>query len=104
VEVAMREKGVGWILKQLAGDRTTQSRTDAMDVDETTRPDAIPKPFIPAQTSLQPKRTVDLESMAFAQRLPCRLLSCGVGCPANLESQDSEATKRRSNNGRRPLL
>jgi pre-mRNA-splicing helicase BRR2 len=68
VEVAMREKGVGWILKQLAGDRMMQSRTDAMDVDDATQNDAIPKPSTLAQSSsLQPKRTVDLESMAFAQ-------------------------------------
>ncbi|KAH9477321.1 U5 small nuclear ribonucleoprotein 200 kDa helicase [Psilocybe cubensis] len=68
VEVAMREKGLGWILRELAGDRQVKSekRSDAMEVDE-------PKPEVPKTATLapgstvQPKRTVDLESMAFAQ-------------------------------------
>ena len=39
VEVAMREKGVGWILKVLAGDRKTKIRSDdAMEVDEEAKP------------------------------------------------------------------
>ncbi|KAK2463929.1 hypothetical protein APHAL10511_004101 [Amanita phalloides] len=33
VEVAMREKGLGWILRELAGDRQTKARTDAVNVD-----------------------------------------------------------------------
>ncbi|CAK5277379.1 unnamed protein product [Mycena citricolor] len=68
VEVAMREKGVGWILRELAGDRTsTKTRAlDAMDVDDEKR--AVPKTATLAPGStLQPKRTVDLESMAFSQ-------------------------------------
>lgn len=66
VEVAMREKGVGWIIRELAGSRQTKTRSDAMDVDE-------PKPEVPKTATLapgstvQPKRTVDLESMAFSQ-------------------------------------
>ncbi|KAG6820013.1 hypothetical protein H0H93_006477 [Arthromyces matolae] len=65
VEVAMREKGVGWILRELAGDRQAKARDDAMDVDQ--------KPTVPKTATLapgstvQPKRTVDLESMAFSQ-------------------------------------
>ncbi|KAE9386751.1 Sec63-domain-containing protein [Gymnopus androsaceus JB14] len=70
VEVAMREKGVGWILKELAGDRQTKSRAaaadDSMDVDEPAK--AVPKTATLAPGStVQPKRTVDLESMAFSQ-------------------------------------
>lgn len=66
VEVAMREKGVGWILKQLAGDRQAQARAaDAMDVDE---PKQIPKTAtIAAGSTVQPKKMVDLESLMFSQ-------------------------------------
>ena len=65
VEVAMREKGLGWILRALAGDRQAKGETDAMDVDE---PKEVPKTATLAPGSvLQPKRTVDLESMAFSQ-------------------------------------
>lgn len=67
VEVAMREKGVGWILRELAGDRQAKkAQDDAMDVDETKL--AVPKTATLAPGStVQPKRTVDLESMAFSQ-------------------------------------
>jgi pre-mRNA-splicing helicase BRR2 len=69
VEVAMSEKGVGWILRELAGDRQTKARTDAMDVDEQPAPlKDVPKTATLAPGStLQPKRTVDLENMAFSQ-------------------------------------
>ncbi|KAF6753600.1 Sec63 Brl domain-containing protein [Ephemerocybe angulata] len=61
VEVAMREKGVGWILRELAG----ESKGEAMDVDQT-KP--APSTTAPAPTSsVQPKRTVDLESLVFSQ-------------------------------------
>jgi len=67
VEVAMREKGLGWILRELAGDRQAKSsnNVDGMDVD---KPAVVPKTatLVPGST-LQPKRTVDLESMAFSQ-------------------------------------
>ncbi|KAJ6502434.1 putative RNA helicase [Mycena sanguinolenta] len=69
VEVAMREKGVGWILRELAGDRqaTKAKPSDAMDVDDQ-GPRNVPKTATLAPGSiLQPKRTVDLESMAFSQ-------------------------------------
>ena len=67
VEVAMCEKGLGWIIRELAGDRQAKSNTDAnaMDVD---KPVAVSKTATLAPGStLQPKRTVDLESMAFSQ-------------------------------------
>ncbi|KIM35850.1 hypothetical protein M413DRAFT_449581 [Hebeloma cylindrosporum] len=65
VEVAMREKGLGWILRELAGDRQAKSNDNAMDVD---KPAVVPKTATLAPGStLQPKRTVDLESMAFSQ-------------------------------------
>jgi pre-mRNA-splicing helicase BRR2 len=66
VEVAMREKGVGWILRELAGDRQAKPRSDAMDVDEPKI--EVPKTATVAPGSIvQPKRTVDLDSMAFSQ-------------------------------------
>ncbi|PPQ67232.1 hypothetical protein CVT24_011551 [Panaeolus cyanescens] len=68
VEVAMREKGLGWILRDLAGDRQAKAvKSDAMDVDEV-KPAVVPKTATLAPGStVQPKRTVDLESMAFSQ-------------------------------------
>ncbi|OAX40546.1 Sec63-domain-containing protein [Rhizopogon vinicolor AM-OR11-026] len=67
IEVAMREKGVGWILRELAGDRQAKKVQDnAMDVDE--KKLAVPKTATLAPGStVQPKRMVDLESMAFSQ-------------------------------------
>lgn len=67
VEVAMREKGLGWILRDLAGDRKTKTRvSDAMDVDKPAV--QVPKTATLAPGStVQPKRTVDLEGMAFSQ-------------------------------------
>ncbi|KAI0765441.1 Sec63-domain-containing protein [Fomes fomentarius] len=68
VEVAMREKGVGWILRELAGDRRTKARSDAMDVDQKPQVEAVPKTATLAPGStVQPKATVDLEGMAFSQ-------------------------------------
>jgi len=69
VEVAMREKGLGWILRELAGDRQAKARAeDAMDVDERAKSAQVPKTATLAPGSVvQPKKTVDLESMAFSQ-------------------------------------
>ena len=66
VEVAMREKGVGWILRELAGDRQIKAATEAMDIDEVKH--EVPKTATLAPgTTVQPKRTLDLESMMFSQ-------------------------------------
>ncbi|KDN49983.1 hypothetical protein RSAG8_01319, partial [Rhizoctonia solani AG-8 WAC10335] len=76
VEVAMREKNVGWILKALAGGRNTRANGDAMDVaGEEHAMDVDPKltKNVPATATLapgsttQPRKTVDLEGMAFSQ-------------------------------------
>ncbi|KAJ7285982.1 putative RNA helicase [Mycena rebaudengoi] len=68
VEVAMREKGVGWILRELAGDRQTKAKpSDAMDVDEEEKRDVPKTGTLAPGSTLQPKRLVDLESMAFSQ-------------------------------------
>jgi pre-mRNA-splicing helicase BRR2 len=71
VEVAMREKGVGWILKELASSATLDGpasgkQDDTMQVDAAAAP-SIPKTNITAGSLVQPKGTVDLESMAFTQ-------------------------------------
>ncbi|KAJ7741533.1 putative RNA helicase [Mycena maculata] len=70
VEVAMREKAVGWILRELAGDRqaakTKPSDADAMDVDDEGKRDVPKTATLAPGSTLQPKRTVDLESMAFS--------------------------------------
>jgi len=69
VEVAMREKGLGWILRELAGDRQAKAHAeDAMDVDEQVKTAQVPKTATLAPGSVvQPKKTVDLESMIFSQ-------------------------------------
>lgn len=69
VEVAMREKGLGWILRELAGDRQAKVHAeDAMDVDEQVKSAQVPKTATLAPGSVvQPKKTVDLESMIFSQ-------------------------------------
>jgi pre-mRNA-splicing helicase BRR2 len=69
VEVAMREKGLGWILRELAGDRQAKAHAeDAMDVDDQAKPAQVPKTATLAPGSVvQPKKTVDLESMIFSQ-------------------------------------
>ncbi|KAF9443271.1 Sec63-domain-containing protein [Macrolepiota fuliginosa MF-IS2] len=66
VEVAMREKGVGWILRELAGDKQTKTEADAMDVDET-KPEVPKTATLAPGSTVQPKRILDLESMAFSQ-------------------------------------
>ena len=67
VEVAMRERGLGWILRELSGDRQAKARTDPMNVDEGAK-QIVPKTAnIAPGSTVQPKATVDLESMAFSQ-------------------------------------
>ncbi|KAI0280130.1 Sec63-domain-containing protein [Russula aff. rugulosa BPL654] len=62
VEVAMREKGLGWILRELAGDRQAKAmRTMPWTAQ-------VPKTATLAPGSVvQPKKTLDLESMIFSQ-------------------------------------
>ncbi|GAA5834693.1 hypothetical protein JCM9279_007084 [Rhodotorula babjevae] len=72
VEVAMREKGVGWILKELRGDSSSAARRgadgDAMDVDAKVAASGPSKGTLkPGEAAPPPRKTVDLESMAFAQ-------------------------------------
>jgi pre-mRNA-splicing helicase BRR2 len=65
VEVAMREKGVGWILKELASTTSTSAGKDDMQIDQQ---EDIPRKLNLAPGSLvKPRQTVDLESMAFSQ-------------------------------------
>ncbi|KAI0731785.1 Sec63-domain-containing protein [Fomitopsis betulina] len=67
VEVAMREKGLGWILRELAGDRKAKVRSDAMDVDEKSKVEVPKTATLAPGSTVQPKATVDLEGMAFSQ-------------------------------------
>lgn len=73
VEVAMREKGVGWILKELANAEAAavaaQQAANGGDVDMAPPAEvaSIPKANIQAGSLVQPKGTVDLDSMMFGQ-------------------------------------
>lgn len=70
VEVAMREKGVGWILKELRGAAGAAARADdSMDVDSTVIKPAGPSKgtLKPGEAAPPPRKTLDLEAMSFAQ-------------------------------------
>lgn len=70
VEVAMREKGVGWILKELRGDVIKPSRTaggDAMVLDSEPDKSTLKGTLAPGSSAPPPRKVLDLESMAFAQ-------------------------------------
>ena len=72
VEVTMRERGLGWILRELQGDRkatAAASGGEAMDVDETPKqvPTIPTTGTIAPGSTVQPRRVVDLESLAFSQ-------------------------------------
>ena len=69
VEVAMREKGLGWILRELAGDRQAVAARsgDEMDVCEPQQVQIPKTGTIPPGSTVQPKRAVDLEAMSFSQ-------------------------------------
>lgn len=67
VQVAMRERGLGWIIRDLAGDAPARPKdSDAMDVDSAPAPVPTKATLAPGSV-VQPKKTVDLESMAFSQ-------------------------------------
>lgn len=71
VEVVMRERGVGWILKELAtAEAAAAQAANGGDVDIAPPPNevaSIPKANIQAGSLVQPKGTVDLDSMMFGQ-------------------------------------
>ncbi len=66
IKVAIREKGVGWNLDELAGDKQAKADWNTMGVNEA-------KPEVPKTVNLVPGSTVQtqhvlgLESMAFSQ-------------------------------------
>ncbi|KAF9504269.1 hypothetical protein BS47DRAFT_1355400 [Hydnum rufescens UP504] len=66
VEVAMREKGVGWILKELSGDRSkpTAGSQDSMDVDKI---NYTPSTGQLVGSTVPPRTIMDLDAMAFSQ-------------------------------------
>jgi pre-mRNA-splicing helicase BRR2 len=65
----MHERGLGWILRKLAGDRQAKAQTgDAMDIDEQVKGAQVPKTMTLAPGSVVlPKKTVDEEGMIFSQ-------------------------------------
>ncbi|KAG8734294.1 DEIH-box ATPase [Ceratobasidium sp. 414] len=67
VEVAMREKNVGWILKALSGSRAARNAGDAMDVDPKLSKNVPTTATLAPGSTTQPRKTVDLEGMAFSQ-------------------------------------
>ena len=70
VEVAMREKNVGWILKELAGDRRIKASgrdEDAMDVVIKTPENAPSTGTLAPGSTPAPRKMLDLEGMAFSQ-------------------------------------
>jgi pre-mRNA-splicing helicase BRR2 len=69
VEVAMREKGVGWIIRSLAGDRADQGRKNADgDITMSHALNAVPTKATLAPGSVaRPQRTVDIDSLIFQQ-------------------------------------
>ncbi|KDE06013.1 pre-mRNA splicing factor [Microbotryum lychnidis-dioicae p1A1 Lamole] len=73
VEVAMREKGAGWILKELRGDVVKPSAggsddANAMDVDSKANSSISKKGTLaPGGYAPPPGKTLDLEAMAFSQ-------------------------------------
>jgi pre-mRNA-splicing helicase BRR2 len=70
VEVAMREKGVGWILKELRGDVVKPARgPGGGDITMLDEPDksTLKGTLAPGSSAPPPRKVLDLESMAFAQ-------------------------------------
>ena len=68
IEVAMREKGVGWILKELAGTSDGKSArlapaADGMDIDA--KPTT--KGLTTQPSALQPQKVIDIDGMIFEQ-------------------------------------
>jgi pre-mRNA-splicing helicase BRR2 len=74
LEVEMREKGLGWILRQLRGGQNTEGGAGRglvpMDLDEKAKERArriTTKATLAPGTTAQPRKAIDLEAMAFAQ-------------------------------------
>lgn len=67
VEVAMREKGVGWILRELSGSRSSKANAMDVDLDEPVKSAKPMATLAPGTLGVQPRRTVDLNSMIFTE-------------------------------------
>jgi pre-mRNA-splicing helicase BRR2 len=67
VNVTMREKGVGWILRELARDKQAKgAESDAMDINEA-KPQVPKTGTLAPGSTVQPKHVIGLEGMAFSQ-------------------------------------
>ncbi|ORX36116.1 Sec63 Brl domain-domain-containing protein [Kockovaella imperatae] len=60
VEVAMREKGVGWILRELRGNRKRAEQ-------ETSEPTVPTKANLAPGSVAQPRRVIDIDSLTFSE-------------------------------------
>jgi pre-mRNA-splicing helicase BRR2 len=68
VEVAMREKGAGWILKELSGSiSSSKPAVGADDMDVDAKPTVPTKANIAPGSLVVPRKAVDLEAMTFSQ-------------------------------------
>ncbi|TIB36491.1 hypothetical protein E3P84_00909 [Wallemia ichthyophaga] len=66
IEVTMREKGVGWILRELKGEKPKRETGEmAMEVDQSKQTVPSKATLAPGST-VAPKRVVDLDSMTFS--------------------------------------
>ncbi|KAJ3858454.1 P-loop containing nucleoside triphosphate hydrolase protein [Lentinula novae-zelandiae] len=65
VEVAMRERGVGWILRELDGERKVADTNTTNDVDE--EGEKMDVDAGPVTATLRAPKTIDLNAMAFSQ-------------------------------------
>jgi pre-mRNA-splicing helicase BRR2 len=67
VEVAMREKGCGWILKELRGEKSFGASSSIIKPSATSSAEAKKGTLAPGSLAPAPRKTVDLDSMAFQQ-------------------------------------
>ncbi|KAL1920366.1 uncharacterized protein VTP21DRAFT_743 [Calcarisporiella thermophila] len=75
IEAEMREKGAGWILKELGGERVQKGEggaargiaEESMDVDHRQRAPLPNKLVLEPGTTVAPRAILDLESLAFEQ-------------------------------------
>jgi len=65
IEVAMRERGLGWILRALIGDRSGTSQVTSLRSTKQTEVDGLRQPS--TQVDNRSQRIIDIESMIFAQ-------------------------------------
>jgi hypothetical protein len=75
IDVAMRKKGLGWILQKLAGDRQAKPQLVTMEVDK--------RPEVPKMAMVSHKFFVSIVIVAFITDgiIPAQILSYPHPCP-----------------------